>query len=430
MAMQQSGMRRPFTATLLRALPPGRHKDPAERSLYLLVRRRADGHFSRTWLHRMKIKGGDTYSVIGHFPETGLEAARNAVREARDQLSKGIDPRTAAPRRRAFRSPRSLSSAAVASAHSMEHLAQEFIERYIRPNLKRPDLVESILYKNVLPVWAGRDARTIKPREVIDLLDGIVDRGAPVFANRTAQVIGQLFRFAIHRAIVEETPVKLLMRPGGTERPRQRVLSDEEIAVYLRDPIACTRYPRLAHVITLLLFTGQRRGELVAARWPDVDLKAGVWRIPADVAKTGRESLVPLSRRAVVEFEQLKNSAIHSEWVLPTASGEDRHVYPQQFTTSLERCALRFKQAGIASFTLHDLRRTCRTGLARLKVPPHVAERVLGHAQGRIAATYDVHSYLDEKRAALEAWAVHLERLTGRESYGRDMGRFPPENGR
>jgi integrase len=114
--------------------------------------------------------------------------------------------------------------------------------------------------------------------------------------------------------------------------------------------------------------------------------------------------------------------------VLPTASGEDRHVHPQQFTTSLERCARRFKQAGIASFTLHDLRRTCRTGLARLKVPPHIAERVLGHAQGRIAATYDVHSYLDEKQAALEAWAAHLETLTGREPYGRNIGRSPTEN--
>jgi integrase len=403
--------RRMFTATVLRALPPGRHKDPAERSLYLLVRERADGQTTRTWLHRIKRTGGDTYSVIGHFPQISLEAARHAIREAREQLAKGIDPRTASPRRRIVRSPQSLSSAAAAGTHSVEHLAAEFMKRYVKPNLKRPDLVEAILYRNVVPVWAGRDARTIRPREVVDLLDGIVDRGAPVFANRTAQVLGQLFRFGIQRAIVEESPVKLLKRPGGTERPRQRVLTDDEIAVFLRDPIACTRFPRLARVITLLLFTGQRRGELVAAQWADVDLKVGTWRIPAEVAKTGRESLVPLSPRVIAEFTELRSAAIRSRWVLPTASGEDRHVHAQQLTTSLERCASRFKQSGIAPFTLHDLRRTCRTGLARLKVPPHVAERVLGHAQARVAATYDVHSYLDEKRAALEAWATHLERL-------------------
>src|SRR5579862_2461021 len=176
--------RRMFTATALRALPPGRHKDPAERSLYLLVRERADGQTTRTWLHRIKRTGGDTYSVIGHFPQISLEAARHAIREAREQLAKGIDPRTASPRRRIVRSPQSLSSAAAAGTHSVEHLAAEFMERYIKPNLKRPDLVEAILYRNVVPVWAGRDARTIRPREVVDLLDGIVDRGAPVFANQ------------------------------------------------------------------------------------------------------------------------------------------------------------------------------------------------------------------------------------------------------
>jgi integrase len=71
----------------------------------------------------------------------------------------------------------------------------------------------------------------------------------------------------------------------------------------------------------------------------------------------------------------------------------------------------RFRKIGIANFTLHDLRRTCRTGLARLRVEPHIAERVLNHAQERIAGTYDVHDYLDERRAALDRWADHLRGL-------------------
>jgi integrase len=62
-------------------------------------------------------------------------------------------------------------------------------------------------------------------------------------------------------------------------------------------------------------------------------------------------------------------------------------------------------------YNLHDLRRTCRTGLSRLRVPPHIAERVLGHAQDRIQRTYDVHSYVDEKRQALQLWADHVSRL-------------------
>jgi len=70
--------------------------------------------------------------------------------------------------------------------------------------------VVRILKKDVLSVWHGRDARTIKPREVVDLLDGIVGRGSPVQANRTATYIGQMFKFGIHRTIVDDSPVKLL----------------------------------------------------------------------------------------------------------------------------------------------------------------------------------------------------------------------------
>jgi len=66
---------------------------------------------------------------------------------------------------------------------------------------------------------------------------------------------------------------------------------------------------------------------------------------------------------------------------------------------------------GIEPFTLHDLRRTCRTGLAKLKIAPHVAERVMNHAQEKIPGTYDVHDYLEEKREALNKWADHLRGL-------------------
>jgi integrase len=119
---------------------------------------------------------------------------------------------------------------------------------------------------------------------------------------------------------------------------------------------------------------------------------------------------VPLTDWVVQEFRALKNLAEGSRWVLPTPNGE-YHIDPKQLTRSLAKCQARMKKLGIGAFTLHDLRRTCRTGLARLKIEPHIAERVLNHVQERIAGTYDRHEYLDEKRAALEKWAGHLRGL-------------------
>jgi integrase len=80
-------------------------------------------------------------------------------------------------------------------------------------------------------------------------------------------------------------------------------------------------------------------------------------------------------------------------------------------TRSIARHLETLAEHKVQAFTLHDLRRTVRTGLAKLGVRPDIAERCLNHAQPGIIATYDVHQYLDEKRAALESWAAHLERL-------------------
>jgi integrase len=266
-----------------------------------------------------------------------------------------------------------------------------------------------MLDHDVLAVWAGRDARTIKPRDVIELLDGIVDRGAPVQANRVAAILSQLFRFGIHRTIVETSPVQLLYKPGGKEKPRDRVLSDDELRILLRDPQEATRFQKMAHVIMVLLLTAQRRGELAAAKWVHVDFTKKTWTIPPENSKTGKGHVVPLSAWAVREFDALHRLRDGSPFVLPGVDGQP--LVPKLLTRALARCRTRMKARGIGEFSLHDLRRTCRTGMARLRIQPHIAERVLNHAQEKIPGTYDVHDYLEEKREALEKWAGHLVSL-------------------
>ncbi len=400
-----------MVATRLATLPQGDHTDPATTGLQLRVRARRDGE-SRTWLFRYRWRGEWVRLAIGHFPGMSLADARERAIEMRKTMDDGIDPRRARPRRRDQPAPLPLSAGArrPEDKHSIEFLIIEFVERYLRPTRKRPEYAEAILNREVLPRWRGRDARTIDPGEVIDLLDAIVARGSPIMANRTAALLGQLFKFGIHRHIVKTTPVQLLMRPGGKELPRERVLSEDELAAFLRDPEGCTRYPKLAHIMTVLLLTGQRRGELARAKWSDIDSKEKTWTIPDENAKARRGHIVPLSDWAFGELQALKKLARESRWVLPGSTGEN-HIDPMRLSRGIARCLSRFKTRGIGEFTLHDLRRTCRTGLAALKIEPHIAERVLNHIQPGVVGVYDRHAYLDEKRAALEAWAAHLEGL-------------------
>lgn len=282
------------------------------------------------------------------------------------------------------------------------------------PNRKRPEDTEAALKRDILRVWRERDARSITPREVVDFLDEIVDRGAPVLANRTARLLDQLFRFGVQRRLVDSSPVVLLTPPGGRERARKRTLSDDELKAFLADPKACVRgREKLWRIIMVLLLTGSRRGELAHARWDDIDFKARTWTIPDEHHKEDEGYICPLTDQALEQFRALEAIASKSKspWVSPAFHAPGRAADPMQLSRRISRCLPLFKKQGIEHFTLHDIRRTVRTGLARLGVPPHIAERVLSHKQRGVIGVYDRHQYLDEKRKALELWAAQVEGL-------------------
>lgn len=379
------------------------YTDPAMRGLQL----RVEPNGRKTWLFRYKRRGQEVRVKLGHFPTLSLAQARAAAQAQRDLLDQDIDPRAARPARR--RGP-VLPVGPAETKHSIEFLAQEFLERYVRTTRRRPEYVERMLEHNVLPDWRGRDARTISAREVVELLDKIVARGANVMANRTANVLSQMFRFGIQRAIVANSPVQLLYRPGGREKPRRRVLNEDELRSFLLHVDACCGTARLAHALRLLLLTGQRVGELSLASWAEFDLEARTWTIPDAHTKGGRGHIVPLSDWAIEELEGLKRLGRGSRYLFATKDGT-ASIDPKQITRCVGRCQSRFRKVGIAQFTAHDLRRTCRTGLSRIGTDQMVAELVINHRRRGMEYVYDQHEFLAEKRLALEGWALHLESL-------------------
>jgi integrase len=402
----ETGLTR-LTKGRVESLRPGPRQrdisDPERRGLVLRIERSG----SKLWLFRYKFEGKPHRLALGTYPGMSLAMARAAAQAHRDLLDRGVDPRTA----RRARRPAPLSAAAVSgNKHSIEFLAHEFLERHVKPNRRRPEYVQRILGRDLLPAWQGRDARTITPREVIELLDGIVARGSRVMANRVASLLAQMFKFGIHRAIVENSPVMLLYRPGGKEKPRARAFSEEELQAFLQKLDDACRFQRLPHILRVLLLTVQRRSELALAEWREFDFKGKTWTIPDAHAKAGKGHVVPLSDWAIEELQKLKVMADGSRYVLPSVD-KSAPFDPKYITRSVARCLKRFKKHGVAAFTPHDLRRTGRTGLARLGIKVDIAERVLNHARERMEATYDVHDYIDQKREALEKWAKYLADL-------------------
>lgn len=431
--------------------------DPAVPGLQLRVEPNGAKHWQLRFYwngKRQKLALG-TYPA-GRTPGMSLEEARTAALKAREHLDAGIDPRRAdrtkhrgVQRRRlrradgqevgertaagqysyarfavAMQAPE--IAAAMRNKHSVAYLAHEFITIHVAKRRKHPEEVERFLVSEVLPAWGTRDARTIKAREVVELLDGIVARGAPAMANRGANMLSQMFRFGIQRAICEDTPVQLLYRPGGEEKPRKRTLRDEEIRFLLNHWEAESRYQtgdrarsaRTANALRLLLLTAVRRGELVRATWANVHLEEPnpYWLIPDPDSKTEVPYTVPLTRAAVAEFKALKKYAGSSPFVFPSRNGKSA-AKPAILTRAVRRNFKRMNKKAaelgvqLEPFTPHDLRRTARTGFTRIGISRDLGERLLNHKLPGVQGVYDLWEMIAEKREALEHWAKFLQEI-------------------
>jgi integrase len=434
-----------MSAAQLAALSPtGDEFDIADPALPGLILRVGPTGTKR-WLFRFRWRGERPRIALGEFPQVGLAEARELALAHRSEIKRGIDPRTGArptktPASRAAHQtypapasqtssgsgrvfsaslidggecPLSIPQPAPNDKTSFHLLAYEYVEYYVKPHRELPREVVRILKKDVLPYWGKRDARTITSREIIERLDTIVARGAPVMANRTAAILTQLFRFGVHRSIVASSPVSLLFAPGGKEAPRTRVLSEKELGSFLQGlSLICTD-PVWRHTLMVLLLTLVRRGSLAAAKWSEFDFQSNVWKVPAENDKERRAHVVPLTDWAIQELLALKELSEGSTYVLPKRrkNKEDRPSNGQLISRSVARLRHRLAAIGIASFTPHDLRRTGRTLLSMLGTPEDIAERVLNHSRGEIVGTYDLFEFIPQKRVALEKLTERLRSL-------------------
>jgi integrase len=343
---------------------------------------------------RYRVDGRQRRVTIGSAAVLTLAEARARARKLVDRAKEGVDPAAAKVERRARQQ------------NTVRAVAAEYLERHARRNLRRPGQVERRLQRDVVAAWGDRPITAITKADVVRLVDGIADRGAGVSANRTLQLLKAFLNWCTKRSILEVNVAVGVDLPHR-EKPRERVLSEDEIQAAWQ-AFATMGWP-YGDVGRLLLLLAQREGETAAMRWDQVDLERGTWAIPGSVAKTGAEHVVPLPPPAVAIIAAIPR-VDGVPLVFPGRS--DRPV------TSFGRALARAHElSGTAGWRWHDLRRTARSGMARLGIEPHVAERVLNHAVGsQIARVYDLHKYQGPMRRALEAWAAEVERIVAGET--------------
>jgi integrase len=320
-----------------------------------------------------------------------LAGARElATRELR-RIELGADP--AAERR---------TTTVARGRDTVAGLAEQFLDLHAKK--RRPatySQYRTILRNDVIPAWGGRSVHDIGRRDAIELVESMA-RERPVMANRALATLSKFFGWLVVRDVLKSSPCVGIERPA-TERPRERVLTDAEVAAIWT---ACDQlgYP-YGPCIQMLILTGQRRGEVAGMRWEEVG--GDTWSIGADRMKARQAHVVPLSRQALGILESVPR--IEGGFVF-TAAGKRGLAKFSQVSPRL--CAL--LNPPLAPWVLHDIRRTMASGLQRLGFQIPIIEKILAHRSGTfrgIVATYQRHEYIAERREALQRWADHVEAI-------------------
>jgi integrase len=335
--------------------------------------------------------------TIGPYGRVTLHQARLAAQKVFAAKLEGRDP--AAEKRERKRR---------VVADRVEDLLESFIAQRLSQNRSGGEIAR-LLRREVGKAWSGKSIHEISKRDVVEVISAIEQRGAPAAANKTLKSIKTFLRWCVGRAVLDQSPAEGVPLPAK-EVSRDRVLDDRELA---RVILAARKIGGpYGGIVEFLALTGQRREEVARLTWEELDLEQRVWTIPKSRAKNAKAHVVHLSDQSLA--------------VLKRADQQGPLVFSQLGTKPFQEFS-RAKSvldqlSGVTGWRLHDLRRTCVSGMARLGVAPHVADKILNHQAGTIsgvAAVYQRHEFLSERRAALDVWGAHIGQVLGEMSEDR-----------
>ena len=329
---------------------------------------------------------------LGDIRKVTLDDARKIARQRFAQVELGTDP--------AAERAKSLATAS-ASKLTFQVAAARYLaakEELLAPStFKAAERYFGVQWK----VLESRPIDLISRSDVAAQLQEIIKKHGRTSAARARGNLSALFAWAMKEGLCDANPVIATNDPTAGILSRDRVLHDRELRAIWN---AC-RDDDFGNIVKLLILTGCRREEIGALRWTEIEFSSGVMTIPGNRTKNGRDLILTLPAVAIDLLRSVPRRA-GREYVFGGRGGAfSAWSYS---TIALNSRITEAEGKPLAHWTLHDLRRTLRTGLGRLGVAPHIAELVINHVKGGVEAIYDRYRYQPEIKAALALWATHM----------------------
>jgi integrase len=282
----------------------------------------------------------------------------------------------------------------------VDDLLETFIAQHLAQNRSGAE-IGRLLRRELGKAWAGRSIHEITKRDVVEVISGVEQRGALGAANKTLKSTKTFLRWCVGRAILDRSPAEGIPLPSKVVT-RDKVLTDQELAQVIH--AARKMGGPYAGIVEFLALTGQRREEVAQMAWGELDIEQRVWTLPSSRTKNGKEHAVNLSEQAIAVLSAVQKKG---PFVFSIFGTRPFHDFSRAKRV-LDRLS------AVSQWRIHDLRRSCVSGMARLGIAPHVADKILNHQAGTIsgvAAVYQRHEFLAERRAALDLWGAHVAGL-------------------
>jgi integrase len=364
---------------------------------------------SKRWFWKMYLDGKESRLALGSYPAVSLTAARKTRDAAKIQKAEGIDPLQA-------RQVEKLK-ATVGTGDTLAATASDWLERG-KPNWSATHYVRELrnITKDLIPYLGKRAIASIKPIELLAVIQKVEERGALDVAHRVLLTAHGVWCHAVATGRAERDitgDIKKALKPHIKEN-LPAITDPAELAELLRASKAYNGGPVVRAALQLAPILFQRPGNLRTMRWANLNLDAGLWSIPSEDMKrtkaekiNGQAHVVPLPSQAVAILHDLQNLTGGGEYVFP---GLRDHKAPMsEAGVSAALAAMGYK----GRHTWHGYRATGRTILRQvLKYPTDVIEAQLAHT-GQIThgGAYDRTTHIDERTSMLQVWADYLDKL-------------------
>jgi integrase len=357
---------------------------------------------TKRWVIQYRIGAQQRRESLGDTRKVRLDDARKIARHRFAQAELGTDP--AAERKRA--KDQALAAKLTLAAVAARYVSQK--EAKLKDGTQRPATYQQAKLHLTGPHWrplANRPIGDLKRAEIAARLHEIVSEHGRTAAARARANLSALLNWAMREGLCESNPTIGTNDPNAGAKSRERVLADHELAVVWK---ACGD-DDFGRIVRLLILTGCRREEIGGLQWREVDLTTGIMTIPGERTKNHRTHALGLPQMAM----EILRSAPRREGREFVFGGSGASFSAWSYSTIMLNNRIAVAEGTpLPHWTLHDLRRTMRTGLGRIGIPPHVAELVLNHRKGGVEAIYDRHRYEGEIASALSAWADHVDAIT------------------